>query len=183
MLLKILLFMGVSLASELKLVDVKKQDFSFVIEMPSGKNSRCILRKEAAEALVRAQKVFQLTGNGLKLMECYVPDVIGKGLIAGRKKQGIGYDFETYFNRAGAVAVSVVDREGRELNLPGTSYEGKKQRFSSLQAAKQARANVVKLRAVMKQEGFEAYPQVAWFFVYQGAKDWPFLNIPFSEIP
>jgi len=183
MLNKILIFSLALFASDLKLVDVKKQDFSFLIEMPYTHSDRCFLRTEAAEALVRAQKVFQMTGNRLKLLECYVPEIVGKKTLSDRKKKGIGFDFETYFNRAGAVAVSLVDGQGRELIFPGTSYSGKKQRFSSLQEAKAAQANVVKLRAVMKREGFEAYPQVPWFFVYQGSKEWPFLNIPFSEIP
>jgi D-alanyl-D-alanine dipeptidase len=183
MLLKILFLSLALLASEVKLVDVKKQDFSFVIEMANPNSSRCILRSEAAEALVRAQKVFQLTGNSLKIVECYVPDIIGKMILADRKKKGVGFDFESYFNRAGAVAVTVVDRQGREFAFPGVNFAGKKQRFSDIQEIKNAQANLRKVRTVMKQEGFEAYPQVPWFFVYQGAKDWPFLNIPFSEIP
>jgi len=195
MLLKLLLFSLAALAnSEGKLVDVKKQDFSFLLEMPyatekniTGKKwhtePRCVLRTEAAEALIRAQKTFQVLGIRLKIQECYLPDLIGKALLVQKMKHGIGFDFETYFSRGGAVAVTAVDREGREFTFPGASYSGKKYKVSDSQAAKSAEANLAKLQWVMKKEGFETYPQVPWFFIYRGSKDWPFSNIPIPEIP
>lgn len=196
MLLKLaIVFCSVLLANDSgSLVDLKKMDFSFLIEMPyaSDKNptgrkwhseQRCLLRTEAAEALVRAQKAFQLTGNRLKLQECYIPELIGKVLLIQKRNKGVGFDFESQFGQGGSVALTLVDREGKEFKFPGNDYSGKKYPLANAQASSTAEANLKKLQWIMKKEGFLPDPRVPWFYVYQNSRNWPLINIPLKEIP
>ncbi|MFM8269684.1 MAG: hypothetical protein ACKN9V_05785, partial [Pseudomonadota bacterium] len=75
MLLKTVFLLGLSLlASDVTWMDVKKLDFSFAVAKHKETDWRCFLRGEAAEALLHVQKVMQITGNRIKLVECYIPE-------------------------------------------------------------------------------------------------------------
>ncbi|NBX92425.1 MAG: hypothetical protein EB078_00275 [Proteobacteria bacterium] len=94
-----------SLGDAPTLMDLKKADFSFLVELKVG--SRCFLRNEVGEALIRVQKVFQLTGHRLKLLKCYVPT-------------------EREFSEAIAVVVQVVDKQGAILPMTGLGKSNRK---------------------------------------------------------
>src|SRR5437870_7433677 len=120
------------------LVDIRRLDASIRVEMPYATTDnftgvrlypveRCLLRRAAAERLVRVQRRLRDEGLGLLLWDCYrpfavqqrlwalVPDVryVAEPVVAnGRRVAGSKH------NRGAAVDATLVDAAGRQLEMP-----------------------------------------------------------------
>lgn len=66
-----------ALAAAPALQDIKKTDFSILLQVPSSpqqeRGARCFVLAEVAEALSRVQQRMRLHQNGLRLTRCYQP--------------------------------------------------------------------------------------------------------------
>jgi len=143
--------------------------------------ARCLLQPDAAARLQRVQAALQAKKLGLKVFDCYRP------LSAQRRLWAIVPD-ERYVanpakgsrhNRGAAVDLTLVDADGRELDL-GTPYDDFTPRAHrdarDLPAA--ARANRRTLDEAMAAEGFVGLPTEWWHFDAPGWEKHPISDAP-----
>lgn len=132
---------------------------------------RCFLRPPAAAAVVRAHQQLQKEGLGIKLFDCYRPRPIQWKLwekvpnpryVADPRKGSM-------HNRGAAVDLTLVDAEGRELDM-GTAFD-----FFGPEASPEYTAlpdsvlqNRARLRAALMAEGFKPIRSEWWHFSYSG---------------
>lgn len=132
---------------------------------------RCFLRPPAAASVVRAHQQLQKEGLGIKLFDCYRPRPIQWKLwekvpnpryVADPRKGSM-------HNRGAAVDLTLVDAEGRELDM-GTAFD-----FFGPEASPEYTAlpdsvlqNRARLRAALMAEGFKPIRSEWWHFSYSG---------------
>lgn len=81
-----------------------------------------------------------------------------------------------------AVDVTLVDKNGRELEMPSAFDEfSEKARFSSMNMTEEARKNVDYLHEVMAKVGFKTYDNEWWHFVDGVEEPTPYLDIPLER--
>src|SRR5580765_4988520 len=182
------------------LVGVRALDASIEVDMPYATTanftgvrlypaSRCLLRPEVAERLVRVQRRLRADGAGLLLWDCYRPFAVQRRLwalvpdaryvaepvvaadgcpVAGSKH-----------NRGAAVDVTLVDAAGRRLEMP-TAFDDFTERAH--RAARDwspvARENAARLERAMVAEGFQPLPTEWWHFDASGWERYGLLDRP-----
>lgn len=132
---------------------------------------RCLLRPEAAEALVGAHKALQKKNMGLKMFDCYRPRPYQQRLWDKVPNP----DYVTppakgsMHSRGAAVDLTIVDAQGRELDM-GTPYDffGKEAHYDYTQLPAAVLANRRLLRETMEAAGFKGIRTEWWHFSYQG---------------
>jgi beta-N-acetylhexosaminidase/D-alanyl-D-alanine dipeptidase len=182
------------------LVDVRALDASIVVDMPYATTanftgvrlypaSRCLLRPEVAERLVRVQRRLRADGAGLLLWDCYRPFAVQRRLwalvpdaryvaepvvatdgcpVAGSKH-----------NRGAAVDVTLVDAAGRRLEMP-TAFDDFTERAhrDARDWSPVARENAARLERAMVAEGFQPLPTEWWHFDASGWERYELLDRP-----
>ncbi len=147
---------------------------------------RCVLRGAAARRLSQVQDDLAKQGLGLKVYDCYRPLSVQKQMwevlpdpnyVANPAKG-------SRHNRGAAVDLTLVDRNGRELEMP-TGFDDFTERAHRNYSggSPQARKNRQRLEDVMKKYGFIPLATEWWHF---DAPDWDkfsILDVPFGEIP
>ncbi len=133
--------------------------------------SRCFLRPEVAQQIVKIQKELQEKGYGLKMLDCFRPKPIQQQLwdkvpdaryVTPPKKGSM-------HNRGLAVDLTLVDSNGHECNM-GTPYDyfGEK----AYPAYANLPDSVLSLRkllsSTMTRHGFKAIRTEWWHFYYSG---------------
>ena len=178
-------------------VDAKKYDFSLLLDIRyATKNNftheavypeaRCILRSPVAQALSRVQSALKVQGLRLKVFDCYRPLSVQKKFWALVPDEKYVADPQkgSRHNRGAAVDVSLVDREGKELEMP-TGYDDFSVRahrnFKAL--PKLALNHRELLEKAMAAEGFIGLDTEWWHFDFRGWESFPIEDIPFSSIP
>jgi D-alanyl-D-alanine dipeptidase len=137
---------------------------------------QCLLRPEAAVALVKAHHALQQKGYGLKMFDCYRPRPYQQRLWD--KVPNPDYvtppDKGSMHSRGAAVDLTIVDLQGNELDM-GTPYD-----FFGVKAhadCKDLPANVLENRRLLRETleafGFKGIRTEWWHFSYQ-AKQFPF---------
>jgi zinc D-Ala-D-Ala dipeptidase len=132
---------------------------------PCGK---CFLRPEATEKIVKAHKILkEKYGYGLKMFDCYRPlpaqqrlwDVVPNADYVTPPSKG------SMHNKGLAVDLTIVDKEGKELNM-GTPYDffGKEAHTDNLSLPKQVLENRNILKSVMNELGFNGIRTEWWHF-------------------
>lgn len=136
---------------------------------------RCFLRPEVARAVVRAHESLEKQGYGLKMYDCYRPRPIQWKLwskvpdtryVADPKKGSM-------HNRGMAVDLTIVDKEGNELDM-GTEYDyfGKEAYHEFTDLPKDVLQNRQLLLKTMEENGLHRTPTEWWHYSYQ-AKTFP----------
>lgn len=131
----------------------------------------CLLRPEAAQALVRVHKALQKKKLGLKMFDCYRPRPYQQRLWDKVPNP----DYVTppakgsMHSRGAAVDLTIVDAGGNELDM-GTPYDffGVEAHYDYTQLPAGVLANRRLLRAAMEAEGFKGIRTEWWHFSYQG---------------
>lgn len=129
--------------------------------------ARCLLRKTTAQRLNNVQKKLRLDGIGLKIWDAYRPLSAQSALwkICPDSRFVAPPSRGSMHNRGVAVDVTLVDRNGRELEMP-CDFDN----FSTLaksrskQGSATARKNRDALRDVMIDCGFVPYENEWWHF-------------------
>jgi D-alanyl-D-alanine dipeptidase len=137
--------------------------------------AECLLRLKTVQALVAANEDFIKKGFKIKLFDCYRPLSIQNRMweivpnpkyVADPKKGSI-------HNRGGAVDISLVDANGKELDM-GTPFD-----FFGIQAShnysklsKEVKDNRKLLKKIMIKNGFNSFDSEWWHYnLKTGLKD------------
>ncbi len=132
--------------------------------------ARCLLRPEAAEAIVKANKSVKNKGLTLVMFDCYRPrpyqqrlwDKVPDPNYVTPPTKG------SMHSRGAAVDLSIVDAQGKELDM-GTPYDffGEKAHTDFTRLPAQVLANRALLRKTLEAVGFKGIRTEWWHFSYQ----------------
>ena len=173
-------------AAESLLVDVRTLDPTIQVEMryatpnnftgaviPGYEGNRAFLRREAAQALARAQRRAMQAGYTLRVYDAYRPvratlamvdwtqrvgrsDLLRDGYIASRSRHNLGL----------AIDLTLIERSsGRELAM-GTPYDTFSADAHTANATGEVARNRGLLKRFMEAEGFINYDKEWWHFSY-----------------
>lgn len=135
----------------------------------------CLLKREVAQALSRAQAAVKLSGHSLKVYDCYRPTWASKKIHQP--------DPDPHAT-GGAVDVTLVDRTGNDVAMPSAYDEaGKSDVAPDASSPRLARRNAKRLADALLKEGFVApAPERWWHFVYRDAASWPARDFPYAAV-
>jgi len=134
---------------------------------------RCLLRPEAAEAIVKANKALKAKGLALKMFDCYRPRPYQQRLWD--KMPNPNYVTPpakgSMHSRGAAVDLTLVDSSGKELNM-GTTYDffGVEAHTDNLNLPAEVLKNRKLLRETLEAVGFKGIRTEWWHFSYQAKK-------------
>jgi D-alanyl-D-alanine dipeptidase len=148
--------------------------------------ARCVLRGAAARRLSQVQQELEKKGLGLKVYDCYRPLSVQK--LMWQIKPDPNYVANpakgSRHNRGAAVDLTLVDRNGKELEMP-TGFDDFTERAHRdyRGASAQAKKNSKLLEDVMSKYGFIPLETEWWHFDAPGWEDYAILDVKFGEIP
>jgi len=143
-------------------------------------------RKEVANALAQANRVFQQKGYAIKIWDAYRPydaTVLFYELIKDTTFVASPYSGSRH-NRGCAIDLTLIEIEsGKELKMP-TAYDD----FSELAYPDSPLKNPIvaknrkTLITTMQEFGFEVYPSEWWHFDFKGWEKYPIMNLSFENL-
>ena len=149
---------------------------------------RAFLQRPAAEALVRVSRALREKRLGLAVFDGYRPWSVTKlfwDLTPADKKQFVADPSKgSRHNRGCAVDLTLYDlKTGREVSMPGEFDEmTERSHINYAGGTPEQRRLRDLLRASMEAEGFAVYEPEWWHYDYKDWKQYPILNVNFSEI-
>ncbi len=152
------------------------------------KQRRSFLQRPAAEALVRVNQSLRKQGYGLVIFDGYRPWAVTKAFwdatAADRKIFVADPAKGSRHNRGSAVDLSLFDlNTGALVKMPGDYDEMTERSHINYECATpEAKRFRDLLRRAMEAEGFAVYEPEWWHYDYQDWKEYPILNVKFSEI-
>nr|WP_245902693.1 M15 family metallopeptidase [Flavobacterium aciduliphilum] len=143
----------------------------------------CFLRLKTVKNLIEANAEFLEKGYRIKLFDCYRPLDIQKKMwelvpnpdfVADPKKGSI-------HNRGGAVDITLVDAEGKELDM-GTSFDffGSEASHHFQDLPRKVRKNRAYLKKVMLKHHFKAFDSEWWHYNLQDSYQDKLANFKWS---
>lgn len=146
------------------------------------RQARCLLRLTVAQQLAQVQNDLRAQGLRLKVWDCYRP------LSVQRQMWAILPDSNyvanpakgSRHNRGAAVEVTLVDTQGKELEMP-TAFDDFSDRAAQDYPGGTAtsRRNRQRLRSAMENRGFTAIATEWWHFDGAGWQQFPILDQQF----
>lgn len=130
----------------------------------------CYLRKSTAEALVKANEAFKQLGYHIKLFDCYRPLSVQKKMW--KILPGTHYVANpakgSKHNRGAAVDLTLVDAQGKELNM-GTPFDffGKEAHHTYTQHSKEVLENRKLLKETLDKFNFKSIYSEWWHYEYR----------------
>jgi len=152
------------------------------------KQRRAFLQRPAAEALVRVNQTLRKQGYGLVVFDGYRPWAVTKvfwDVTPADKKIFVADPSKgSRHNRGCAVDLSLFDLKTGELVKMPSEYDEMTERAHINYECATAEAKRLRelLRAAMSAEGFAVYEPEWWHYDYKDWKEYPIMNIKFSEI-
>ena len=146
--------------------------------------ARCLLRETVAKRLAQVQNDLKNEGLGLKVWDCYRPLAIQKALwkLVPDPRYVADPAKGSRHNRGAAVDVTLIDRTGKQLEMP-TDYDdfSVKAHREDKTASAQAAANSLRLERAMARRGFTGLATEWWHFDADGWRDYPVTDAPLSR--
>ena len=130
----------------------------------------CYLRKSTAEALVKANEAFIQLGYRIKLFDCYRPLSVQKKMW--KILPGTHYVANpakgSKHNRGAAVDLTLVDAQGKELNM-GTPFDffGKEAHHTYTEHSKEVLENRKLLKETLDKYNFKSIYSEWWHYEYR----------------
>lgn len=152
------------------------------------KEARAFLQRPAAEALVRANQKLRAQGYGLIIHDGYRPWSVTKAFWDATpldKKLFVADPAKgSRHNRGSAVDLSMFDlKTGLTVKMPGEYDEMTERSHINYECATpEAKRLREMLREAMTGEGFAVYEPEWWHYDFKDWKEYPILNVKFSEI-
>jgi len=169
-------------------LDIRYATSNNFLGKPVYKQARAFLQRPAAEALVRANKALRKNGYGLLIHDGYRPWSVTKmfwDATPADKKEFVADPSQgSRHNRGCAVDLSLFDvRSGKAVTMPsGYDEMTERSHINYTGGTDEQRRLRDMLRTAMEAEGFAVYEPEWWHYDYKDWKEYPILNIAFSEI-
>ncbi len=169
-------------------LDIRYATRNNFLGKPVYQQARAFLQRPAAEALVRVNQHLRTQGCGLVVFDGYRPWSVTKifwDATPEDKKIFVADPAKgSRHNRGCAVDLSLFDlKTGRELTMPSEYDEMTERAHISYECAtpetKRLRAL---LQNAMAAEGFSVYEPEWWHYDYKDWKEYPILDVKFSQI-
>lgn len=171
----IAMYNGINDTTFVKLKDFSN-DFVFDMKYASDENflkkkvydcEECYLRLKTIRDLIEANQEFEVKGYRIKLFDCYRPIDIQKKMweivpnadyVADPKKGSI-------HNRGGAVDITLVDQEGKELDM-GTPFDffGPEASHNYKNLSRKIKKNRTYLKQIMLKHHFKSFDSEWWHY-------------------
>jgi D-alanyl-D-alanine dipeptidase len=179
------------------LVDIQAVNAAIVLDMryASTNNfmkrqlypvSRCILRYAVAKQLAKVEIELVQQGLGLKVYDCYRPLSVQRQMwqVVSDERYVANPAKGSRHNRGSAVDVTLVDRDGKELEMP-TEFDDftTKAHRDDNTASPQARQHSQLLATTMTRYGFVPLATEWWHFDSEGWQNFPVTDVPLQSIP
>jgi D-alanyl-D-alanine dipeptidase len=169
-------------------LDLRYATSENVLGRPLYPVARCLLRRPAAERLVRAAARLRAAGYRLRLYDCYRPLSVQRVLWAYYPRRGFVADPDrggSHHNRGGAVDLGLATLDGGEVEMPtGFDAFGPKAAAWAVDGiTASARLHRNQLRRAMEAEGFKVNPREWWHFDAPDALAAPLLDVPLDRLP
>jgi D-alanyl-D-alanine dipeptidase len=152
------------------------QDFVYDIKYATSDNflkakvydcAECFLRLKTVKAIIKANAVFMKKGYKIKFFDCYRPLDIQKKMwqIVSNPSYVADPAKGSIHNRGGAVDITLVDRNGKELDM-GTPFDffGIEASHNYTQLSKKVKKNRAFLKKVMIENGFNSFDSEWWHY-------------------
>lgn len=169
-------------------LDIRYAGTNNFLGKPVYKESRAFLQRPAAEALLAAHRELAKSGYGLMIHDGYRPWAITKlfwDMTSGFQREFVA-DPKTgsKHNRGCAVDLTMYDlATGQAVEMPGGYDEMTPRSYPDYPAGPpEARGKRDLLRKVMESHDFTVEPNEWWHFNFKDWKEYPILDIAFSEI-
>ncbi len=147
--------------------------------------SRCVLRCATAKALDRVQIDLAQQGLGLKVYDCYRPLSVQKQMwqVLPDDRYVANPAEGSRHNRGAAVDVTLVDPNGKELEMP-TAYDDftSQAHRDDTTASPQSRRHSQLLTTAMTKYGFIPLATEWWHFDGAGWQDFPITDVSLQAI-
>jgi D-alanyl-D-alanine dipeptidase len=150
--------------------------------------ARAFLQRPAAESLVRVSRALRKKGYGLTVFDGYRPWSVTKlfwEITPADKKQFVADPAKgSRHNRGCAVDLTLYDlKTGRQVSMPGEYDEmSERSHINYAGGTPEQRRLRDLLRTAMEAEGFAPYEPEWWHYDYREWRQYPILNLSFSEI-
>jgi len=172
-----------SVANDTTFVNIKNYSQDFVHDMKYATTdnflkakvydcAECFLRLKTVKAIIKANAVFMKKGYKIKFFDCYRPLDIQKKMwqIVSNPSYVADPAKGSIHNRGGAVDITLVDRNGNELDM-GTPFDhfGIEASHNYDQLSRKVKKNRALLKKVMTQNGFNSFDSEWWHYNLQSA--------------
>lgn len=189
----LLLIIGGPGFSQTGLVDMRElsAEFEYEIRYATGDNfigevlyecASCLLQKEVAEALLKANQYFCEKGYRIKLYDCYRPLDVQKKMWAKVPRATYvanPYGKGSIHNKGAAVDMTLVTLEGCYVEM-GSDYDhfGREAHIDNMNLPKEVLANRKLLIDGMRKFGFNTIRTEWWHFSFKKNMSYPTMNQP-----
>ena len=169
-------------------LDIRYAGTNNFLGKPVYKEARAFLQRPAAEALLKAHHDLRQRGYGLLIHDGYRPWAITKlfwDMTSGFQREFVADPTTgSKHNRGCAVDLSMYDlATGQAVEMPGGYDEMTPRSYPDYPAGPpDARARRDLLRKAMESHDFTVEPNEWWHFNYKDWKEYPLLDIAFSDI-
>ena len=146
--------------------------------------ARCLLRGEVVPSLARVQDALEKRGLALKIFDAYRPLSVQKKMWARMPVEGYVANPAkgSNHNRGAAVDVTLVDKDGNELPMPSAYDEFSERAHRDYKGGTEEERKYRQiLEDEMQKENFHGISTEWWHFDFKDAKQFPVLDLPFSE--
>jgi zinc D-Ala-D-Ala dipeptidase len=146
--------------------------------------NKCFLRREVAERLSKVQVDLEGLGLGLKVWDGYRPLSVQKEFwkLVSDERYVASPVKGSRHNRAAAVDLTLVDRHGKELEMPTKFDDFTEAAGAYAPCTERAAEHRKLLQRLMKTHGFEILPTEWWHFDAAGWEKYDVLDLSFEEI-
>jgi D-alanyl-D-alanine dipeptidase len=178
------------------IVDIKKMNPRIIVDMKYATednftkkrlydSNTCFLRKSTAAKLDAVQKELEGMNLGLKVWDCYRPLAVQQILWAilpderyvANPKKGSRH------NRASSVDLTLVDSQGKELQMPTGFDDFSPRAYHHFQELPdQAIRNRELLKGLMEKAGFIPLSEEWWHYDDQEWMQFDMMDVPFQDL-
>ncbi|MBU5592469.1 M15 family metallopeptidase [Clostridium sp. MSJ-4] len=178
------------------LMALKVSDYDFLLDLRyatennfSGKKVYdayvCVLQQDTLKKLIAANEDFKALGYRIKIWDAYRPASVQEyfwGLVQDRRYIASPYHNGSRHNRGTAVDITLVDKDGKELEMPtGFDEFNSKAHRNNNSSNTMANRNVNLLTEIMLKNGFSKIETEWWHFDDSEADSYPIQNEPLSR--
>jgi D-alanyl-D-alanine dipeptidase len=169
-------------------LDIRYAGTNNFLGKPVYKESRAFLQRPAAEALLKAHRDLARSGYGLLIHDGYRPWAITKlfwDMTSGFQREFVANPATgSKHNRGCAVDLTIYDlATGQAVEMPGGYDEMTPRSYPDYPGGtSEQRARRDLLRKAMESHDFTVEPNEWWHFNYVAWREYPILDIPFSDI-